>query len=75
MHFTAELSNMNHTYGRQVDEMFRFSSNFRSERGSVVGGKRVTEDFDSLASVHAGNGLHQMRGRMITEIRGNVTDT
>jgi hypothetical protein len=55
--------------------MLGFASNFRSECCAIVGRQRVTKDLDALTIVHTGNGLHQMRSRMITEIRGNISDT
>lgn len=57
---------------RQVHEMLRFLCDLGSESSVVVGAESVTENFDVPLVMEARDGLHQMTGRVVSKVRGNV---
>jgi len=59
---------------RQVDEVLRLAGDLGAERGAVVRADGVAEHLDARAVVHARDRLHQVRSRVVPEVRRNVPD-
>lgn len=55
--------------------MLRFFCYFPSEGALIVRSERVAKYLHFASSVKPRNGLHEMRGRMITEVRGDIANS
>ena len=59
--------------GRDVDEAVAFTRDLGSEGCLVVRRECVAENLDFRPIVHSRNALHEVRGRMISEVGTDVT--
>ena len=55
--------------------MLRLGGNLVSEACVVVDREGIAEDFDAGAVVETRNALHEVGGRVVAEIGGNVADS
>ena len=58
----------------EVDKVLGLARDLLPEGGAVVGLEAVAEDLDAAAVVHAGDGLHEVRGGMVAEVGAHVAD-
>lgn len=59
---------------REVDKVLRLARDLLPEGGAVVGLQAVAEDLDAAAVVHAGDGLHEVRGGVVAKVGAHVAD-
>ena len=59
----------------QVDEVLGLGADAPPEVGAVVRRERVAEHLNALACVHARQALHQVRRRVVPEVRRHVANS
>ena len=54
--------------------MLSLVGDLSTEAGAVIGGERVAENLHAAAVVEARDALHEVGGRVVAEVRGEVAD-